>query len=232
MKRTLRIPQSLSPFARACLESIAERGHGGLISIGGAIGLAYYFEYRSTVDVDAWWEEEAGKAQRDQVLKDVEEALAKHGEVRRRSWGDVVSVELLQKGAVVFSFQVARRSARLQATEVAPWPEGLRVDSFEDLVASKMEALIARGAPRDFRDIYTLCSEGLTTPDELWQVWARRRTAAHEEADDFQAALAVRTHMERIERARPFARIAGNADREAASTLRAWFKESFLHGLV
>jgi hypothetical protein len=232
MKCSLKIPLSLSPIARACLQRIAERGHGGLVSIGGAIGLSYYFEYRTTADVDAWWEEEAGKAQRDQLLKAIEEVLAEYGNVRRRSWGDVTSVELLQKGAVVFSFQVARRSVRLQATEAAPWPEGLRVDSFEDLAAAKMEALVARGAPRDFRDIYTLCREGITNPEELWALWARRRTAAREDTDDFQAALAVRTHLERIERTRPLARIAKAAEREAASELRAWFKESFLHGLV
>ena len=39
MKHELRAPTNLSPVARACLERLAE--HGELISLGGAIGLAY-----------------------------------------------------------------------------------------------------------------------------------------------------------------------------------------------
>lgn len=228
----MQIPRNLPLFARACLEKLAEAGHGGSISIGGAIGLSYYIEYRSTADLDAWWEEGAGSEERARVVEDVEATLEQFGEVRRRSWGDVTSVELLKEGAVVFSFQVARRSSRLQDSVAAPWPAGLRIDSFEDLAASKMEALVARGAPRDFRDIHTLCAEGIAAPDELWELWGRRRIGSREDADRFQAALAIRTHLERIERARPLEQIADAADRMAAAHLRAWFKESFLRELV
>jgi hypothetical protein len=203
-----------------------------MVSIGGAVGLSYYHEYRSTADVDAWWSPRAGNEERARVLAAVTETLRAFGEVRRRSWGDVSSIELLEEGKVTFSFQVASRSALLREPLPAPWPSGLLLDSFEDLAASKMEALVNRGAPRDFRDIHAFCREGLATVSELWELWARRRTAAGEEADRAQAALAVWTHLERIERARPLERLAEADAREAAAQLRGWFRGSFLHGLV
>lgn len=229
MKPSPRAPRNLSPLARACLEKLAE--HGGLVSVGGAIGLSYYLEYRTTADVDAWWEG-GDSRQRAQLIEEVEEVLRLHGEVRRRSWGDVVSVELALEDGGSFSFQVARRSARLSDPEAAPWPKGLHLDSLEDLAASKMEALVARGAPRDFRDIHALCAAQLLTPEELWDLWGRRRAATGEPADRAQASLALRTHLERIERVRPLEGIAAQADRSAAEELRAWVKETLLRGLV
>jgi predicted amidophosphoribosyltransferase len=49
---------------------------------------------------------------------------------------------------------------------------------FIDLVASKMVALVKRGAPRDFRDVFTVCTAGLTTPSDCWQWWRLRQSAA------------------------------------------------------
>jgi hypothetical protein len=229
MKQELCVPRNLSPLARACLEKLAE--HGELVSVGGAIGLSYYLEYRPTADVDAWWE--GGRIeQRAGLIEEVQGVLGRFGEVRRRSWGDVVSVELLREDGTSFSFQVARRSVRLGNPVAAPWPPGLRVDSLEDLAAGKMEALVARGAPRDFRDIRALCSAELSTPEQLWELWTRRRLGARETADRFQAAVAVRTHLERIERVRPLESIASEADSNAARELRTWVKETLLRGLV
>ncbi len=196
------------------------------------MGLSYYHEYRTTVDVDAWWNESAGSSERARVTEEIAGALGSFGDVRRRAWGDVVSVELVQDGRVTFSFQIASRTARLREPIVAPWPPDTRLDSLEDLLAAKMEALVSRGAPRDFRDIHTLCQTAMTTVDELWHLWARRRIAAGEGEEQFPAALAIRTHLERIERARPLEKLTEEADRRAAAELRGWFKETFLHGLV
>ncbi len=69
------------------------------------------------------------------------------------SRGDVVSVELLEGKRKVFSFQIAHRSAQLQPSVPLPWANSL-LDSFDDLVARKMVALIERGAPRTF-EIFT-----------------------------------------------------------------------------
>jgi hypothetical protein len=224
-----RVPLKLSPLARACLEKLAE--HGELVSVGGAVGLSYYLEYRPTADVDAWWEG-GGTEQRAALIAEIESVLRLFGPVRRRSWGDVDSVELQNDDGTHFSFQVAARSARLHDPVAAPWPTGLRVDSLEDLVASKMEALVARGAPRDFRDIRTLCAAELSSAAELWELWTRRRRGARQEADRTQAALAVRTHLARIERVRPLETIESQDDRFAAAELRTWVKENLLGGLV
>ena len=77
--------------------------------------------------------------------------------MRQRSFGDVTSIELdTADKKKTFSFQIAERSAQLQPSVPAQWTDIL-LDSFSDLVASKMSALIQRGAPRDFRDIYSIC---------------------------------------------------------------------------
>ena len=86
----------------------------------------------------------------------LETSLSGFGKVRVRAWGDVVSVELSQEGKTVFSFQIADRTLRLEESILAGWIE-VPLDSLADLVASKMNALVERGTPRDFLDIYTLC---------------------------------------------------------------------------
>lgn len=150
------------------------------------------------------------------------------GEVRTRTWGDVMSVELRQEGRAIFSFQIANRSVLLEAPHPSPWP-GVLVDGLPDLVASKMVALVERGAPRDFLDIYKLCRQNMSTPDQCWRLWHARQEAAEGQADLSQAALAIQLHLERIETHRPLANINDPAQRESAGRLRSWFREEFLN---
>jgi hypothetical protein len=149
-----------------------------------------------------------------------------------RSWGDVTSVELMVDGKTVFSFQIAERSARLREPVRTPWPEGIYLDHLDDLFASKMEALVNRGAPRDFRDVHAVCGRGLSTPASLWNLWAERRDAAGEEKDPRRAALAVQTHLERIERVRPLESIGDDIQRGQARAVRDWIRKELLRGLV
>lgn len=142
----------MDKLAEECLQALAQRGLGRIISIGGALGLLHYLDYRVTRDADAWWNDSAAGPEKQQVVEVVRQVLASRGKVQVRSWGDVVSIELENKGRVVFSFQIARRSARLNESRKAAWAE-IWVDSLEDLLSAKMTALIERGAPRDFRDI-------------------------------------------------------------------------------
>lgn len=79
----------------------------------------------------------------------------------------------------------------------APWIDVL-LDSLPDLSASKMVALVERGAPRDFRDIYTLCQAGVTTPQQCWALWRRRQQLSGSDTDAARAHLAVQTHLTRI----------------------------------
>jgi hypothetical protein len=223
-------PQHLSLYAEACLEALAARAPHDTISLGGALGLAHYFEFRQTHDLDAWWVDTATEQQRSEIIDIVEKALRRFGEVRTRRWGDVVSVELRLDGRAVFSFQVARRSALLAEPTASPWP-GVRLDSFEDLVASKMVALVERGAPRDFLDIFTLCRHARSTVAQCWRLWGEREAKAGRDPDRDRATLAVRTHLARIEQVRPLSGISDPAEREAAADLRRWYVEEFIGGL-
>ncbi|MGB9674173.1 MAG: nucleotidyl transferase AbiEii/AbiGii toxin family protein [Anaerolineales bacterium] len=65
------------------------------------------------------------------------------------------------------------------------------IQPFEDLVASKMVALVEWGAPRDFLDIYHLCKKGLVTIAECWQLWRERQNLARENTDTRRAIIAI-----------------------------------------
>ena len=222
------MPRNVSPYARLCLEAIAAAGLGSGVSIGGAFGLSHYLEYRTTHDVDAWWTDEATPDIRKQVVGVVEDAFRGAGMPRTRSWGDVTSIELVRGGSVVFSFQVACRSALLQAPREGPWPGGILLDSLEDLVAAKMVALVERGAPRDYRDIHALSQAGLVDPSRCWQLWEARQQAAGETVDPSRARLAIRSHLARIETARPLEGIDDPDQRRQAVQVRSWFKRELL----
>ena len=219
-------PKHISEYAEACLQALATGKLGEKISLGGAFGLLHYLDYRSTHHVDAWWAPTATAEDRRRVINVLEAALEPFGQVKIRAWGDVVSVELMQEGKTVFSFQIARRSAQLEPSSLAEWT-GVLMDSFPDLLASKMVALVERGAPRDFRDIYALCQAGLTTPQQCWDLWRRRQRLAGSDTDSDRARLAIETHMARIVQHRPLAQIEDPEKRVEAQQLRAWFAEEF-----
>jgi len=224
-------PEHTVDYAEACLRALAAEGLGDRISLGGAYGLLHYLDYRPTHDVDAWWETATTAADRQRVVEAIQATLTACGEVRVRRWGDVVSVELSREGQVVFSFQIARRSAQLEPSTLAPWVDVL-LDSFPDLVASKMVALVERGAPRDFRDVFALCQAGLTTPEGCWALWQRRQELASSDIDAARARLAVETHLMRIAQHRPLNEIEDLASRAEAERVRHWFAGEFLDVLT
>ena len=221
-------PQQMPEHAELCLLALSAQGLGKTISLGGALGLAHYYEYRLTHDVDAWWMPEATMEERQQVVQAIQDALRPFGPVRVRTWGDVVSIELWQERRTVFSFQVAHRSAQLAPPQPVPWMDGW-LDSFPDLVAAKMVALVERGAPRDFRDIYTLCQADVTTAEQCWTLWRRRQQLAGSDTDAARARLAVQTHLARIALHRPLNQIADPTERAAAERVRTWFEMEFLN---
>jgi hypothetical protein len=218
--------------AEACLQALAEKGLGDKISLGGALGLSYYVEHRPTHDVDARWASSAGEDDRRKTVSLLQETLSRYGAVRLRSWGDVVSLDLKVGGKVIFSFQIASRSAQLEEPKPSPWPCGMLLDSFRDLVAAKMVALVERGAPRDFRDIYAVCEAGLADARGCWNLWQQRRGLSGDDTAPSRARLAVLTHLERIELHRPLEGISDPREKQQAATLRSWFRGRFLDGLV
>lgn len=225
-KPTLSHPANMDKLAEECLLALGQHGMGRLISIGGALGLLHYLDYRVTRDADAWWSDSATESEKQEVIKIIRQVLASKGNVQIRSWGDVVSIELKKTERVVFSFQIARRSARLSESRKAAWAE-IWVDSWEDLIASKMTALIERGAPRDFRDIFAVCKAGLAAPADCWTLWAKRQKLAGSDADQKRARLAMQAHLKRIALYRPLETIQDPNERAEAVLLRHWFIEEF-----
>lgn len=112
----------------------------------------------------------------------------------------------------------------------SPWKDIL-LDSFEDLVASKMVALVERGTPRDFLDIYRLNKDVLVSPLQCWQLWRRRQESIGSDADEDRARLAILTHLTRIEQHRPLDIIVDELARAEAKRVRNWYKEVFVHAL-
>jgi len=190
------------------------------------LGLFHYVDYRPIHDVDAWWSDSAIGAERQEVIQTLEATLAVFGSVRARAWGDVVGVELSQEGKTVFSFQIAARTLRLEEPIGAGWID-IPLDSLADLVASKMTALVERGAPRDFLDIFTLCQAGLLSIGECWGLWHRRQTLAGSDTDARRARLAIETHLGRIAVHRPLEQIADLEQRERARQVRDWYLNAF-----
>lgn len=221
-------PQNLSEYALRCLDALSQSGLANKLSLGGAVGLMHYLEYRPTNDVDAWWIPSTTESERRAVTELLEATLTPFGEVRTRTWGDVTNVELRQEGKTVFSFQIAERSALLEEPRPSPWP-GILLDDLSDLVASKMTALVERGAPRDFLDIYHLCEQGIVLPEHCWRLWQTRQEAAEGEADRERALLAIQLHLARIEAHRPLSQIKDRGARESADQLRHWYREVFLN---
>jgi len=221
-------PTNISAYAEVCLQAISQEGLGHLLSLGGAFGLLHYWDYRSTHDVDAWWRPESGADERRRVVDVLESALAAHGEVHIRRWGEVVSVELREASRTIFSFQIAERSALLEEPVAVDWTS-TPIDSLPDLIASKMNALVERGAPRDFRDIHAICQAGLTTPIQCWDLWRQRQLRAGSDTGLERAQLTVETHLERIEQSRPLERIVDSGQRIDAQEVRSWYRKEFVH---
>ncbi|MBC8255634.1 MAG: nucleotidyl transferase AbiEii/AbiGii toxin family protein [Ardenticatenia bacterium] len=213
------------------MQALVANGLNDKISMGGGFGLLHYLDYRTTHDVDAWWDASATSQEKDQIIQVIEAALSPYGQVQRRAWGDVVSIELVQTNRTVFSFQIAQRSAQLQPSVSATWID-VSLDSLPDLVAGKMVALIERGAPRDFRDVYALCHAGLTTPKQCWQLWRQRQQLAGSDTDSHRARLAIETHLTRIALHRPLDDISDPDQKEETEHVRTWFREGFLDALV
>ncbi len=151
------------------MSAISSSNLGKVVSLGRAFGLLHYLDHRPTHDVDAWWLEGTTSAQREQLLSLIASVLEIHGEVRIREWGDVSSVELRQGKRTTFSFQIAERSVQLEDPVPTQWTDVL-LGSLDDLIASKMVALVERGAPRDFVDVHAVCEAGIATAGTCWQL--------------------------------------------------------------
>ena len=209
------------------MKALASAGLEEAFSIGGAFGLLHYLDHRPTHDVFAWWSEGVSTAQRRQAVELISKVLADHGDLSIREWGDVCSIELRLKGRTVFRFQIADRSVQFEKSVSAQWTD-VQLASLNDLIASKMVALVERGAPRDFLDIFAVCETQAATPLDCWQPWRERQARSGGSTSHSRATLAITTSLSRIEMRRPLPSIANQQQRGEAERTRNWFKEEFI----
>lgn len=216
-------PDNLHPLARQLLESLAGHAESAEIVIGGGVALSHYLQYRDTVDLDAWWRAEP-RADVLAVLEGVMKAIAsRHGlDYRRRSWGETESLELLQGGQKQFSFQISRRTVALDDAIPSAW-QPVCIETLRDNVASKMTALVQRGAPRDFLDIYQLCTGGVMSMTECW-AWFMEKNPGFT-VDEAKRKILARLVM--IETTRPLDTIEPGRAKEQAAQVRDWYHRVF-----
>lgn len=216
-------PSRLGIYAREVLEHLAGHPAAAEIVIGGGIALAHYVEYRETYDLDAWWAV-APTARASALLDEAMQAVAKrHGMACvRRSWGETVSLELVEGPRKMFSLQIAPRDRYLDATLEAAWSP-VRIETLRDNIASKMNALVNRGAPRDLRDIHEVCRRGLMSALQCWKLYEEKNPG--ESARD--ATGKVLHAIERLEIQRPLDSIADAEQRREAAAVRQWYRDFF-----
>ncbi|MGH9632321.1 MAG: hypothetical protein ACRD7E_28790, partial [Bryobacteraceae bacterium] len=124
-----------------------------------------------------------------------------------------------------FSFQIAVRSVALEEPVPSAWPPIL-IETLHDNAGSKMNALVNRGAPRDFLDIKHLVDEGLLPVVACWELWAKK----NEGQTIASAKQKVLHHLLSLESRRPLESIEDSLERRQAEATREWFRHEFLKG--
>ena len=160
---------------------------------------------------------------RQKPLRDEAAVAKRHGlEFGVRTWRETESYELKSGAKKLFSFQISERSIQLDEPLESPWPP-VKIETFRDNLGSKMSALVDRGAPRDFLDVYELVTRGFSSPQSSWDLWCQKNPGKNVDG----ARLQVLHHLEAIEARRPLEGIEDTEQRERAKALRDWVREVF-----
>lgn len=222
-----RPPRDIDPLAAQVLERLRHHPEARFVVLGGHFALRCYLEYRATHDLDGWWSSSISSAQRRDartVIRQVaEEVAAAHGlSILERSWEDTEALDFQREESgrrrTVFSVQVAQRTVELDPPIESPWPP-IPIETLRDNLASKMNALVARGAPRDFRDVYEVVQAGLATVPECWDLWQAKNPDIRID----RARAQVVKHLESIAGRRPLDQLL-ERERPAAEALRRWVR--------
>lgn len=216
--RKPKIPTRLHSLAREILDELRGQPAAAAIILGGGVALQHYCEYRDTHDIDAWWRANPTDDTK-QLLKEIMQRVAsRHGyALHVRTWGETESLELQEDGKTVFSFQVAVRSVELEPPGPSAWPP-VQIETLLDNLGAKMNALVNRGSPRDFLDIFTVVEKGLATIDELWAAWARKNPGS----ELASAKVQLLRRLEELEARRPLSILTDKEYRDSAAAVRAW----------
>lgn len=221
------IPKHLDPLALGILEKLSQNPESRFIVLGGYFALKHYLDYRETKDIDAWWLQGLQESDQKRIFSKLKEAIEDFADnnnlttIERRT-RNMQSIELHESGRAIFSFQIANRDRQLQEPLESPYSPIL-IETLDDNLASKMTALIYRGAPRDFRDIYTVVENGLSTIERLWEL-------AQLKNPDLSKEESIKTILHRlisIEQRRPLS-VLSTSEKEQAIRIRSWYKKEFI----
>ena len=111
------------------------------------------------------------------------------------------------------------QDVRLDPPLTSSWKPVL-IETLRDNLAAKMNALVGRGAPRDFVDVFELCRRGFCSVDDCWNLWLEKNA----EHSIREAKLNVLRHLELIEARRPLLSITDDSARARAQRLRDWVR--------
>jgi hypothetical protein len=226
-KRNPEQPSDLDPLAAEILEQLKNQDCCRILVLGGYFALKHYLNYRQTKDIDAWWSKSSSLVERQEAVQILRQAMIQVGainglELQERSSANTLSLELRQERSVVFSVQIADRDVELDPPVVSPYPP-VQIETLKDNVGAKMNALVNRGAPRDFVDVYAIVTREMATVVELWQCWQLK----NERLDMATARLQVLRHINSIEQRRPIEQIPVE-QREQATYVRRWVRQQLL----
>lgn len=215
--------EHVDPLADRVLSLLAGRPEAGHIILGGYFALQHYLDYRQTHDVDAWWKGRADADAEESIRRAMQRVADEHGmELSERRFGDTLSFELATAGVRRFSFQIALRSVAIEEPQPSAWPPIL-IETLADNVGAKMNALVNRGAPRDFLDIKAVVDAGLMNSARCWQLWQAKNPSAPLAA----ARRNLLLQLSGLEARRPLATIADPHARGQAEAVRRWFAQEF-----
>jgi len=220
-------PAHPDPFAASFLERLGDSPESEQFVLGGYFALKHYLDYRDSADVDAWWRTRLDPGALNAAREAFAATAAQFGyTVRERTWGETVSIEAFDGELKVFSFQVAVRSVELDSPVPSPWGH-IPIETLDDNVGAKMNALVARGAPRDFVDVKAVVDAGLLTVERCWELWLAKNPGREPD----EACLAVQNRLAGIVARTPVERLPPERRREAEA-LRAWYRDVFTDPLV
>lgn len=217
-------PPGLDPLAVEILERLREWPEANDVVLGGHLALKHYLDYRTTHDIDAWWAQESTlTSQRTALerLRDIVKTVAAERGLTfaERVTRSMTSLEMQRDAKTVFSVQIADRDVELASPVPGPW-HPVRIESLRDNIASKLTALVERGAPRDFTDIHAVIAANILSIDEAWALWQQRNPRLDLE----QAKAQVLKHLESIAARRPLDALTPE-QRETVGEARRWVRE-------
>ena len=217
-------PENLDPLAEMILQRLRRHPASSEIILGGYFGLQHYLNYRQTHDIDAWWRQRATVETEAAIRQVMQEVSAERGaHYRERRFGETMSFEMAEPDGRRMSFQIAVRDIALDAPQDSPWAPIL-IETLRDNVASKMNALVNRSAPRDFLDIQKTVESGLISGEECWRLWALKNPG--QRLADAKGKTLL--NLENLEQRRPLDQIQDSAARARAQATRDWFRREFL----